>query len=136
MTMMAERLKSIPGLSERYQMLSKDQASGQIRIMRLLLRVLDSSRSNEVRHFDATGALPSEIGDWLVAQEIENEQVAVYWLYDNAAALMMMHDFIKYFDDLWYPSSDDVVVLPMSNQYVLYVDHEEHVYLYILNPGT
>jgi hypothetical protein len=131
--MIAERLESIPGLSGRYELLPKDEAHAQIQDLQRLLRELDSRHNVEVRHFDARDALPSEIGDWLAIQNLGDEQVRLYWPYDSDAALMNIKDVILFIDKLWYPSSDDLLILPTSNQYVIEIDHEEQVFLRALN---
>jgi hypothetical protein len=115
-------------------LLCKDEARVQLQELRQLLTELDSRREGEVRGFDASDAVPSEISDWIAAQGLGDSIVTVFWPYDGEAALMNTKDVIKNLDDLWYPSSDDLVVLSKSNHFLLDIDHEERVSLYFLWP--
>jgi len=130
--MLIERLITIPGLSERFEILPKSQVRADLRALRSLLADLDARSHGEVRHFDGRDADLQAMSHWLAAQDLDNEPAIVYWPYDHEAAIMNINDFIKNFDDLWYPSADDVIVLPDSGTHVLFIDHEEYMNLYEL----
>jgi hypothetical protein len=127
--MIAQRLASILALAGRFEMLPNDQADAHLREVWRLLADWDPRRDRADQCLDATHLIPSEIGDWLSTQGLGNELVKVCWPYDREVAVMSVSDFVENLDDLWYPSADDVVVLPTSERFVLYLDHEEQVFL-------
>jgi hypothetical protein len=53
----------------------------------------------------------------------------VYLSWDNtAAAITTWEMVVKYWDDLWYPSSDDLVVFDSSLSWALFFWHEEEAF--------
>lgn len=51
--------------------------------------------------------------------------VVVIWANDHTGSMMKYSCFAEYFDDLWYPSSDDVWVVDPAFLWLIEVDHEE-----------
>jgi hypothetical protein len=74
--------------------------------------------------FDASGE--REPGtEWLLQRETDRAQQAVLVWNESTAALTEWGIFCDFWDDFCYPSSDDVVVLPLTCHWVLLYDHEE-----------
>jgi hypothetical protein len=57
----------------------------------------------------------------------ERGQVTVAWPAEATAMRMRFDQFADHFDDLWYPSQDDVVVVAerVGAVEILLLDHEE-----------
>jgi hypothetical protein len=95
------------------------------RSLRFLVR--DSLSPQEfaaiVRH---SADVPAEVGRrWLREQQPDlSAQVFVSWEQD-AAILTTWEIFTAHWDNFCYPSSDDVVVWPESEQWALFYFHEE-----------
>lgn len=78
--------------------------------------------------FDCSGEVV-EARSWLVEQFPEHEQnVMITWA-PEVAASVVLRDFCEYWDDFCYSNSDDVVVFPAGEDWVLYYMHEEVFYL-------
>lgn len=45
----------------------------------------------------------------------------------ESAVRIARADFVAFFDDLWYPSTDDLVVIDAANHVLLLVDHHENI---------
>jgi hypothetical protein len=68
-----------------------------------------------------------QVGDWL-RQHIANleEHVVVSWAWEPEEAVATTGAiFCDYWDDFCYPSSDDVVITPLSQDWKLVYWHEE-----------
>ena len=63
---------------------------------------------------------------WLKRQlaNLGSERVTVSWTSEVAMAVPL-NDFCDYWDDFCYPGSDDLLVLPKNDDWVLYFFHEE-----------
>ena len=59
---------------------------------------------------------------------IEKERVYVYNLNFMYCWKVTLSDFIDYFDYIWYPSSDDIIVFSSLESSVYYVDHDGNFY--------
>jgi hypothetical protein len=73
-------------------------------------------------------AEPDEVKEFLSSLEITNDEaVRLIWRADEAGISIIFRDFVQYYDDLWYPSSDDVWVVEESLSWLLEFDHEEFI---------
>jgi len=52
-------------------------------------------------------------------------EVLVIWASENESALMRFEDVVNFYDDLWYPSRDDIWILASSPLVLIDIDHEE-----------
>ena len=60
---------------------------------------------------DIARAGPEEVHGMLLSFGIPpDEMVSCIWLSGRARIALCYVDFVAYYDDLWYPSSDDVLV--------------------------
>jgi hypothetical protein len=85
----------------------------------------------DVRKFDARDVEPSAIADWLRAQRLPEEPVKVFWSSCREGISIALKDFVTFFDELWFPSSDDILVESESKVFVIAIDHEEQVRLFL-----
>jgi hypothetical protein len=56
----------------------------------------------------------------------------INWMHFDVVDKMKTVDFIKYFEYIWYPSSDDIDVIDENLNWIMLIDHEGGVRL--LNP--
>ena len=91
----------------------------------------DSGASSDcvTETFDANYLLTHDIADWLRARGLPNEQVNVFWPSDQEGASLELKDFLEHLDELWFPSSDDVIVESSTKRFMFEIDHEEQVKL-------
>lgn len=69
-----------------------------------------------------------EIKDWLSKRGLTSEQeVFVSWDSDTAM-IVPWKLLIKYFDDFYYSSSDDLTVINQSNTWALLFHHSDIIY--------
>lgn len=68
----------------------------------------------------------SEIQRWLLTLSGElNQTVIVSW--DNRLAVLVKWKvFCEYWDDFCYPSSDDIMIFPISEEWMLFYSHSEY----------
>jgi hypothetical protein len=72
-----------------------------------------------------THAADEEVRSWLRSLPVDAESlVRVDWARDGVGVEVPFSVFVQHFDDFWYPSSDDVVVM-FPDGAVLFLDHEE-----------
>lgn len=86
------------------------------------------STRRPVRTLDMSDLSKQDVIDWLRELLVQgDEQVIVIWPHYRAAVTLSSSDFLKYFDELWYPSADDVWVRDRSASWLLEIDHEENL---------
>lgn len=71
-----------------------------------------------------------DIGDMLERTEVVSESVLLLFPLDggfDAGVRMSRRDLIGFFDDLWYPSMDDLLIIDEGKAILLLVDHHERV---------
>ena len=51
--------------------------------------------------------------------------VVIAWRWDKEGAVIELAEFIAHFDDLWYPSSDDLVIIGTDGREFMFLWHEE-----------
>jgi hypothetical protein len=87
----------------------------------------DDLRQNASAKLLSTYLTDDEVRSWLSSLPVDAECLAsVDWARDGLGVEIPFSVFMRYFDDLWYPSSDDVVVV-FSDGAVLLIDHEERL---------
>lgn len=67
-----------------------------------------------------------------VFQSIDLEQeeyVYINWYRFDNIDQMRFDDLNKYFDDVWYPSSDDISIFDSKFSWILFISHSGDVYL-------
>jgi len=79
------------------------------------------------RQFSVESLEPDEARSALSAQKQGDVQMFVIWPADTMGFKLYYADFVRYFDDLWRPSSDDIWVVTSDFKWLLELDHEETV---------
>lgn len=65
-----------------------------------------------------------DIGDILLCKKIKKpEYIYIDWFRFDDIDKMKFTDFVKYFDDLWYPGADDIFIYDDTFDWVLLVEH-------------
>jgi len=78
------------------------------------------------QRIDITQAEPEEVRGILLSFGIPpDEMVACLWFSGLDGIALCYADFVAYYDDLWYPASDDVLVMNRTCSWFLAIDHEE-----------
>lgn len=66
------------------------------------------------------------VRDWLRARPVSGDTaILVSWRFSGDAVIARWHIFCKYWDDFCYPSSDDVIIWPLSGAWALEYRHFE-----------
>ena len=86
--------------------------------------LLESSFEH-IERIDASGETP-EIQQWLLAHSPDSNQTVIISWDSKLAALVEWKVFCEFWDDLCYPSSDDVTVFPFSEEWMLFYSHSEY----------
>lgn len=69
---------------------------------------------------------PEAVRAWLRGLPVDpSGEALVLWLADHAGASMSVTDLIDAYDNLWFPSADDVYVRAADGSWSLFFDHEE-----------
>lgn len=94
---------------------------GQIRSGKLILE----------SEIDVKDKSSLEEKNWLTNTIKTNKKVMVIWVTYSEAALLDFHDFVKFHEDLWLPSAEDIWIIDQIDySWVLELDHEEIFRLY------
>ncbi|MBN2293716.1 MAG: hypothetical protein JXM70_14915 [Pirellulales bacterium] len=78
---------------------------------------------------DCCDADPDEIRAWLSSLPF-NGLVNVIWIGEGEGVVIDYDCFVKFYDDLWFPSSDEVWLSTLDMKLVLQIDHEEQFELF------
>lgn len=70
---------------------------------------------------------PSDVRSLLSQVPLGRQVVEVVWPFDRVAFRIDYADIVRHYDDLWYPSRDDVWILSPDRTNVVGIDHEEVV---------
>lgn len=77
----------------------------------------------------------SEVDVWLQSLAADDESVIASWD-RHTAVLTTWRVFRTYWDDFCYPGSDDVAIVPLSGEWLLWYHHEERFIFWVLHSGT
>ncbi len=126
---MKTRLESVSVLQERYTLLESKQVKAINRGIRshfLEKGNLKSSLQSRSTRLDICDAHPDEVRRILLSFGIPlDERVLVVWCSIETGISIVFREFVQYYDDLWYPSSDDVWVTQGSLPWLIEFHHEE-----------
>jgi hypothetical protein len=100
-----------------------------------LLTVWRAVRGPASQEFSIADLRPEEAATRLQSVGIVDEDVLVCWPAFREGYKMAWRAFVAHLTDLWYPSSDDVVVTSPSRSWLLEITHEEQVRLHRLKGG-
>lgn len=125
-TILKNRVETVfCNLRETYQVVPDEIASATINKLWNELKL--TPRETTIRTINGTDLSPQEIKSFLTSLLIEPEIVTtLIWPYDRCGIYLPFHLFIEYYDDLWYPASDDVWIMDPNISWLLEIDHEEN----------
>lgn len=77
----------------------------------------------------------ASVDKWLLSKiPKETKKIIISW--DEESCVMTEAEiFCKYWDDFCYPSSDDIVILPDTKDWIIYYFHEDQFQFAVI-PGT
>jgi hypothetical protein len=122
-----------PGLHERLAELAQLEVWLDVMTPPWTSAALDAIRGvylgplrNPARTLDACDAPRERVIEWLAGLPIpKHDRIVVIWPACRAAVALHYEDFVQHYDDLWYPSADDVWVTDYCRSWWLEVSHEE-----------
>lgn len=124
------RFEGIKGTPIDYAPLTPEEVDSVIAHGREQLRriaVTPARPSQAIVRADIARASPDQVRAVLFGLPIGDDWVEVVWPYERAGVRMRFRDFVRYYDDLWYPSSDDLLITNGTKTWLLEVNHEETV---------
>jgi hypothetical protein len=124
------RFEGIKGTPIDYAPLTPEEVRSVISYGREQLRRIAAGRpplSQAIVRVDISRAGPDEVRATLSGLPIGDDWVEVVWPFERAGVRMRFRDFVRYYDDLWYPSSDDLLITNSTKTWLLEVNHEETV---------
>lgn len=81
---------------------------------------------SSVHKKDISDETPAQVRQYLSGLGIaEWENVYLVWVANQIGVQMAFGDFVQYYDDIWYPSSDDIWISSENLSWFLNFDHEE-----------
>lgn len=89
---------------------------------------LNNEQFDSILEFDLRTKSKSKTKKWLDGLNIDpNETVFLYW--NSWGSVFTKWEIFKlYYDDFYYPVSDDLIITNINANWLLYFFHEEHVY--------
>jgi hypothetical protein len=129
MPLFEERIAVIPGPTEKYRNLSKEDVVAALEIARIMFPVGREPAGQLVAPIDTSRLDEESVRDWLRGLGVQG-RVRVVWIWDRNGIEIDYGDFATTFDDFWYPSSYDVWVISSDGKSILDMDHEEVFSLY------
>jgi hypothetical protein len=55
------------------------------------------------------------------------DEVFINWYRFDQMDSISFDDLAKYFDDIWYPSADDIDIVDSSLEWILQIDHDGYI---------
>ena len=75
---------------------------------------------------DITDDSPSDVRRLLTEWGLTAEsEVRALWPYEDSGIVISGRQFVEHYDDLWYPSGDDVWIVLRDYTMLIYITHEE-----------
>jgi hypothetical protein len=124
---------TVEGLTGNYRALSAEEVLAAIGVGIGQIPQGAPPEGQLVAQLDATRLKDEEIRDWLKKLDIQG-LVTVIWLFEREGIEIDYAIFAQFYDDLWYPSGDDVWVISEDGSRVVQIDHEELFYFYHREP--
>ncbi len=126
------QLEAVPELQSKYEFLDRTQVQ---KIFDDILSTFFPGGDELKPHLLALSkqmnivyAEPDEITEFLFALGIPpDEAVWLIWCWDREGISIKFRDFVQYYDELWYPSRDDVWMTDNIMSWLLHIDHEEFI---------
>ena len=122
MSFLRERIAEIDDLRLRYDEIAIEADSVKEATKSILAQKVELVKEAALV---ASSHEPETVRRWLGELPIKEEVVYIYFVSDKQGIRLSFNLFIKHYDDLWFPSSDDVWITNKSLSWLLELDHEE-----------
>ena len=74
---------------------------------------------------DISDSSAEQVRRLLLSYQAPDSSVVLVWPADRFGVVILYSDFVAHYDDLWYPSRDDLWVTNYSFGWVIEISHEE-----------
>jgi len=120
-----KRLQAIDGLAGKYGMLKPSPLVASI-LREGLKYVLENEGYEQLLTQDVSDMDDADVISWLqsVLSDVSNT-ISVWWLFEHEGVTIASGDFCEHYDDLWHPSSDDLLVVCGDGSRLVELHHEE-----------
>lgn len=119
--MIEERLNNIDNLKEKYIILERTEVIRDIDFLRNIIKSKTILQSEN----DFSDSTREEIIEWFYKLSIADNLVKIYWHSISEGISTEFETFVGNFDEIWYPSSDDVWITGNTKSWLIQIDHEE-----------
>jgi hypothetical protein len=82
-----------------------------------------------IQEIDISDLDQLEIQTFLRSLPFGNDKILVIWVFESFGIQLPFNLFCKYFDELWFPGSDDIWICDTQYLYCLEISHEEKITL-------
>lgn len=124
------RLSAVDSLKGKYALLSTAEAEISINEI-ITLIIYENPIILKTQEVDFSDATKEEVLSWLKNLPISKKIVHLYWVSPREGIKLNFDDFAANYDELWYPSTDDVLVVDIDKRWIIVLNHEEIFSLYI-----
>jgi len=122
------RLKDNPEIAKSMRCMDGAQVTEMID----KYRTAQATAARALKSIDLTYATPVTLLPlWKNLGAVANEKVCVVWLRERVGIIVDFDVFVRSWDDLWYPSSDDVIVANTCYGFGASFDHEEKLSIWL-----
>src|SRR6266705_1447922 len=119
MHIIKERIESLQLPDSAYAPLNEQQLAKIISALRS-----EMTGGKATQAFSIADMSSETISAKLGSLEVREQTVWAYWPAFREGFEIIWEVFVSRFDELWYPSSDDLIVMPPAATWVLEVSHE------------
>jgi hypothetical protein len=128
-TILIYRLNKIPQLYGLYDFLTKDCVTTELQIIRS--EIMGSKSKYQRKSISISENNPDDVREYLLGLPIGKDiKINLFWVSINAGISLSFYNFVINYDELWYPSSDDVWLTDKDHSFLLCIDHEENISYY------
>lgn len=124
MNALQSRLAVVDSFPFSYESIELDSGFTQ-RILDTIHRTL--SKNSTLKVVDISQMTRETVVSLLLNFDADNSEIYFFGLSYNVGLKFPYHVFCPYYDDLWYPGSDDVLVYDVKNTFCVGISHEEIV---------
>ena len=130
MNIIEKRLKALNVPPTEYASIGKSETAAIVERSGEL-----SERANDVRTFSIAESDICDVSQTLRDLCAADQLVFACWPNYGEAFRLSWELLLRHFSDLWYPSSDDLLVVSANGSWLLEVNHEETVRFLALSRG-
>ena len=122
------RFDDVPGLAERVHPLAVEAVGDFVEAVTREWRAIKQAEPAAwwIHTFNISDATTAGVRAILESNgPADAGRVRLVWPFDRFVAEMEGHDVIRFYDELWYPSRDDLLVVRSDHQMFVEFNHEE-----------